>query len=65
MIAPKVAKISKSKHPVVERDPNPFMRVSGPFKDDALQGREKRFLDLADIALGTKQPERRKRHNPL
>jgi hypothetical protein len=48
----------KKKLPVIERDPNPFMRVSGPFKDDILPAMEKRFLGLADLALGTKPPER-------
>jgi len=48
----------KNKTPVIERDPNPFMRVSGPFKDDVLPSGEKHYLDLADIALGTKPPER-------
>jgi hypothetical protein len=42
--------------PTIERDPNPFMRVSGPFSDDAPVG-EKRYLDLADIALGNKISE--------
>ena len=50
-------KRKKNKSPVIERDPNPFMRVSGPFKDDVLPPAGKRYLDLADIALGNKASE--------
>ena len=54
----------KKKAPIIERDPNPFMRVTGPFLDDVLPGRERRYLDLADLALGSKTPERPRRKKP-
>lgn len=50
----------KPKSPAIERDPNPFMRIAGPFADDVMPVRERRFMELADIALGTKSPEPRR-----
>ena len=55
-----MARKRSKKHPVIERDPHPFMRVGGPFMDDK-PAHEKRYLDLADIALGTKPPEPRRK----
>lgn len=60
MAAASIAMVRKRKKtsPVIERDPNPFMRVGGPFVGDLLPVSERRYLDLADIALGRKPPER-------
>jgi hypothetical protein len=62
-----MARKSKNKSPAIERDPNPFMRVSGPFADDILPPVEKRYLDLADIALGNRasEPPRPKRREQV
>jgi hypothetical protein len=45
----------KNKPAVVERYPNPFMRISGPFKDDVLPPAGKHYLDLVDILWETRR----------
>jgi len=44
------------KRPIVERDPNPFSKVSGPSREK-VPAKDARYLELVDVALGNKEPE--------
>lgn len=51
----------RKKRPAVKRDSRPFTRVVPP--DENIPAKDRKYLDLADIALGGKTPDspRRKR----